>query len=147
MGRLMNRTTALAVLAVAAVVTGGFAVQARVTSSAFHDLESAQIAQDADRIRIGLDCQVQLPSKVGATNSIWDDAFAAVGAGDQAALTEAFPADVMGSLGVDGLIGIGPDGPSGPVACGAGARTTPRCPARSPTRPWPTGCTSAAPGP
>jgi methyl-accepting chemotaxis protein len=110
MGRLMNRTTALAVLAVAAVVTGGFAVQARVTSSAFDDLEAAQIAQDADRIRIGLDGQVQLLSNVGATNSIWDDAFAAVGAGDQAALTEAFPADVMGSLGVDGLIGIGPDG-------------------------------------
>jgi methyl-accepting chemotaxis protein len=110
MGSLLNRTTALAVLAVAAVVTGGFAVEARVTSSAFDDLEAAQIAQDADRIRIGLDGQVQLLTNVGATNSIWDDAFAAVGTGDQAALIEAFPPDVTGSLGVDGLIGIGPDG-------------------------------------
>jgi methyl-accepting chemotaxis protein len=105
-----NRTTALAVLVVTVVVGCGLLIQSHLTSSAFDELEAAQIAADADRVRITLDGQIDLLRTIGGTNSVWTDSYDAVRRSDGSAFAEAFPPDVTAPLGVDGVVGAGPDG-------------------------------------
>ena len=52
------------------VVGCGFLLQSRITTDAFDRLEAAQIGQDADRVRIGLDDEVRLLRDYGATNAL-----------------------------------------------------------------------------
>lgn len=96
----------VAVLAVLSLV-----VQQRVTTGAFTKLEADQVAQDAQRVRIGLDSWVTLLRNYGATNSIWDASFQDVGAGDRETFAADFvPADLSRLYGLDGVLGVGPDG-------------------------------------
>jgi len=89
----------------------GFAVQQRVTTSAFDRLEADQVAQDAQRVRIGLESWVTLLRNYGATNSIWDASHDDVARADRTAFASDFPAsDVRGIYGLDGVLGVGPDG-------------------------------------
>lgn len=89
----------------------GFAAQQQITTRAFDRLEADQIAQDAQRVRIGLEAHVRLLANYGATNSIWDNSYADVHAGDRAAFLSDFPPDqVRGIFGLDGVLGVAPDG-------------------------------------
>jgi methyl-accepting chemotaxis protein/sensor domain CHASE-containing protein len=102
-----------AAAALIAVLLGGgaFAIQRAITSSAFDRLEADQVAQDAQRIRIALEYEVRLVSGYGATNSIWDDSYARLAGADTAGFAASFPAaDVHGSFGLDGVLGVGTDG-------------------------------------
>src|SRR4051794_22652079 len=107
---LRSRTTWVAVLVVTLVVGCGFLVLSRITTAAFDRLEAGQIAQDADRVRIALDDQLALLANYGQTNSIWDVTFDAVAGGDQGALVENLPPAITREAGVDGVLGVGPDG-------------------------------------
>jgi methyl-accepting chemotaxis protein len=89
----------------------GFLVLQQVTTSAFDGLEARQVAQDADRIRTGLDGQARLLTAYGATNSVWDDAYRDLAGADRAAFDEDFPAaDVQDLNDLDGILGVGLDG-------------------------------------
>ncbi|GLW35988.1 methyl-accepting chemotaxis protein [Actinoplanes regularis] len=88
-----------------------FLLLRQVATNAFDGLEAQQVAQDADRIRIGLDGQARLLTAFGVTNSIWDDVYYAVGKDDDAAfLTDFPPASQHADNGLDGILGVGPDG-------------------------------------
>jgi methyl-accepting chemotaxis protein len=83
----------------------------RITTSAFDKLEAAQIAEDAQRVRLALDNWSSLLHSYGATNSIWDASFDDVARGDQTAFTSDFPpADLTSMYSVDAVIGVGLDG-------------------------------------
>ncbi|MFC3990714.1 methyl-accepting chemotaxis protein [Actinoplanes siamensis] len=89
----------------------GFLLLRQVATSAFNGLEARQVAQDADRIRIGLDGQARLLTAFGVTNSIWDDVYYAIGRDDDEMFLADFPPDTQhGTNGLDGILGIGPDG-------------------------------------
>ncbi|WIM99330.1 methyl-accepting chemotaxis protein [Actinoplanes oblitus] len=89
----------------------GFLLLRQVATGAFGDLEARQVAQDADRIRIGLDGQARLLTAFGVTNSIWDNAYQDIARGDRDAFAEDFPPDTQhGANDLDGVLGIGPDG-------------------------------------
>jgi methyl-accepting chemotaxis protein len=91
--------------------TLGFLVLRQVATSAFDGLEARQVAQDADRIRLGLDGQARLLTAFGATNAVWDDTYQDLRDADQAAFVEDFPADAQAGVnGMDGILGVGPDG-------------------------------------
>jgi methyl-accepting chemotaxis protein len=93
------------------VMLSGFAVQQQITTRAFDRLEADQIAQDAQRVRIGLDSYVTLLSNYGSTNSIWDNSFLDVQRGDKVAFDSDFPAgDIRTLYGLDGVLGVAPDG-------------------------------------
>ena len=103
--------TALSGLVVLVLMLAGFAVQQRITTGAFDGLEADQVAQDAQRVRIGLDSWTTLLRNYGATNSIWDSSFDDVAAGNRAAFAADFPpSDVRTIYGLDGVLGVGPDG-------------------------------------
>ncbi|MBO3740927.1 methyl-accepting chemotaxis protein [Actinoplanes flavus] len=88
-----------------------FLLVRQVATSAFGGLEASQVAQDADRIRIGLDGQARLLTAFGVTNSIWDDVYFAVGKDDDDAFLTAFPpADQHDANDLDGVLGVGLDG-------------------------------------
>jgi methyl-accepting chemotaxis protein len=89
----------------------GFAVAQQITTRAFDRLESDQIAQDAQRVRIGLDSWAALLHHFGATNSMWDATFSDVRTGDQESFTADMPPDEARRIfSLDGVIGVGPDG-------------------------------------
>ncbi len=89
----------------------GFLVLQQVTTGAFDGLEARQVAQDADRIRIGLDGQARLLQAFGATNAVWDDTYRNIADADPAAFVEDFPADTIAALNdLDGILGVGLDG-------------------------------------
>src|SRR4051812_33938516 len=83
---------ALAGLAVA------FLVMQQITTGAFDSLEARQAAQDADRLRIGLDGQAQVLQVLGATNAVWDVMFQIVADADTAGFDENFPPDTLPSV-------------------------------------------------
>ena len=92
------------------MVTGFFAQQ-RITTGAFDRLEADQVAQDAQRVRIGLEARAALLQNYGATNSIWDTSYDDVRTGDRSAFAADFPpADLTGMYGLDGVLGVGLDG-------------------------------------
>ncbi|MEV6930530.1 methyl-accepting chemotaxis protein [Dactylosporangium sp. NPDC051485] len=101
-------------LPVAAALAGliaAFLVMQWITTGAFERLESRQVAQDADRIRIGLDAQAQLLSAFGATNGVWDNSFNDVANADQDGFATDFPPATQHQiLDVDGFLGVGADG-------------------------------------
>src|SRR4051812_1996861 len=83
----------------------------QITTGAFEQLESRQVAQDADRIRTGLDAQAQLLTAFGATNAVWDNSYHDVDTADTAGFTADFPPDAQLAVNdIDGLLGIGADG-------------------------------------
>ncbi|WP_307871969.1 methyl-accepting chemotaxis protein [Actinoplanes palleronii] len=69
------------------------------------------MTQNAERIRIGLDGQARLLTAFGVTNSIWDEAYTAIGTADTASFELNFPpATQHDANDLDGVLGIGPDG-------------------------------------
>jgi methyl-accepting chemotaxis protein len=89
----------------------GFLVLEQATTGAFDGLEAKQVAQDADRIQIGLDAQAKLLIAYGATNAVWDDPYDDLGKADPAAFVEDFPPDAQqGVDDLDGVLGVGVDG-------------------------------------
>ncbi|MFB9410652.1 methyl-accepting chemotaxis protein [Dactylosporangium matsuzakiense] len=103
--RLMPLAGALAGLIAA------FLTMQMITTSAFEQLEARQVAQDADRIRIGLDAQAQLLTAFGATNAVWDNSYNDVAGADAAAFTADLPpAAQLGVNDIDVLLGVGADG-------------------------------------
>jgi methyl-accepting chemotaxis protein len=89
----------------------GFLALQQVATSAFDGLEARQVAQDADRIRIGLDDQAKLLIAFGATNAVWDNTYQEIANGDRAGFRQDFPPDQQRSISdLDGLLGIRPDG-------------------------------------
>jgi methyl-accepting chemotaxis protein len=89
----------------------GFLVLQQVTTGAFDGLEARQVAQDADRIRIGLDGQARLLTTFGATNAVWDNTYLEVKNADRAAFAEDFPADAQHKASdLDGVLGVSIDG-------------------------------------
>jgi methyl-accepting chemotaxis protein len=102
---------ALAGLVVALLMAVGFGVQLQISAGAFDRLEADQVAQDAQRVRIGLDGRVALLSNYGATNSIWDSAFDDIAKSDAETFAADFPpGDVRDMYGLDGVLGVAPDG-------------------------------------
>jgi len=94
-----------------ATAIAGFVVPRQITTGAFDGLESAQVAQDAQRVRIALDGEVRLLQNFGSTNSEWDDSYLDLKAGDAKAFAEAFdPASMHDTFAIDALFGVGPDG-------------------------------------
>ncbi|MEU4423086.1 methyl-accepting chemotaxis protein [Actinoplanes sp. NPDC024001] len=99
------------VLGALVVCVLGFLLLRQVATSAFDDLEARQVAQDADRIRIGLDGQARLLTVFGVTNSIWDNSHLDVARGDRDAFAADFPpASQHTDNDLDGILGVGPDG-------------------------------------
>jgi methyl-accepting chemotaxis protein len=88
-----------------------FLVMQLITTVAFERLEARQVAQDAGRIRIGLNSQAQLLTAFGATNAVWDNAYNDVGNSDQEGFAADFPPEAQSSANdIDGMFGIGVDG-------------------------------------
>ncbi|MFF5227911.1 methyl-accepting chemotaxis protein [Dactylosporangium sp. NPDC000521] len=88
-----------------------FLVMQLITTGAFERLEARQVAQDADRIRIGLNSQAALLTAFGATNAVWDNAYYDVGNSDKAGFAADFPPEAQSSANdIDGMFGIGVDG-------------------------------------
>nr|BFE57088.1 hypothetical protein GCM10020063_016140 [Dactylosporangium thailandense] len=103
--RLLPAAAALAGLAAA------FLVMQMITTNAFEQLESSQVAQDADRIRIGLDAQAQLLTAFGAANAVWDNTFQEIQTSDTAGFTADLPPNTQLDVNdIDGLLGVGLDG-------------------------------------
>ncbi|MEU8236077.1 methyl-accepting chemotaxis protein [Actinoplanes sp. NPDC048967] len=89
----------------------GFLVLQQVTTGAFDALEARQVAQDADRIRIGLDGQARLLSAFGATNAVWDDSYQDLKEADRTGFAEDFPPDATHAVSdLDALLGVSPTG-------------------------------------
>jgi len=98
---------ALAGFVVLVATVGGFVAEERITTHAFDRLEADQVAQDAQRVRSGLEADVRLLSNYGATNSIWDSSYDDVAKGDREAFASDFPpADVRGIYGLDGVLAV-----------------------------------------
>jgi methyl-accepting chemotaxis protein len=94
-----------------ALFGAGFLAQRATADSAFDRLEAEQVSEDAARIRIALDYEVRLLKNYGATNSIWDNTYDDVIASDREAFSSDMPpADVREIFGLDGVVGVGPDG-------------------------------------
>ncbi|MEV8507072.1 methyl-accepting chemotaxis protein [Actinoplanes sp. NPDC051475] len=98
---------------VAALIGCGaaFLFMQQVTTGAFDGLEARQVAQDADRIRSGLDTQARLLTTFGATNAVWDDTYQDIATGNKEAFAEDFPPDADESAGnFDAILGVDLDG-------------------------------------
>jgi len=88
-----------------------FLAQRGIAGAAFDRLEEIRVAEDARRVGIALDYEVQLLRNYGATNSIWDNSFIDVQGADADAFAADFsPTDLPEIYGLDGAIGVGPDG-------------------------------------
>ncbi|MGI5242458.1 methyl-accepting chemotaxis protein [Dactylosporangium sp. CA-139066] len=108
--RRLTRRLLPAAAALAGLIAA-FLVMQLITTGAFERLEARQVAQDADRIRIGLDAQASLLSAFGATNGVWDNSFNDVAGADQNGFATDFPPGTQHEiLDVDGFLGIGADG-------------------------------------
>ncbi|MEV6601028.1 methyl-accepting chemotaxis protein [Actinoplanes sp. NPDC051346] len=89
----------------------GFLLLRNVATSAFDGLEARQVAQDADRMRIGLDTQARLLATFGSTNAVWDNTYQDVAKEDAETFAEDFyydPADTGGNY--DAVLGVSRDG-------------------------------------
>ncbi|HEX2904213.1 MAG TPA: methyl-accepting chemotaxis protein [Jatrophihabitans sp.] len=83
----------------------------QLSSSTFDRLETAQVQQDAQGVRIALDYEVKLLKNYGNTNSIWDNSYQDVKTGNETAFVSDFAPDQMSStFGLDAVLGVGPDG-------------------------------------
>jgi methyl-accepting chemotaxis protein len=105
-----------------------FLAQRAIAGDAFDGLEANRVAEDAKRIGIALDYEVQLLRNYGATNSIWDNSYTDVLNGDTEAFAADFsPTDLHDIYGLDGVIGVGPDGTArvGGIADGSDAYIPP----------------------
>lgn len=97
-------------LLIGLVLAAGFLTLRQIAGSAFDHLESVAVAEDAQRLRIALDYEMQLVQNYGATNSLWDSSFADVRDSDAETFAADFPpADVREDYGLDGVVGVGPD--------------------------------------
>ena len=125
------------VLLLALVTLGvGFVVPRQITTGAFDGLESAQVAQDAQRVRIALDGEVRLLQNFGSTNAEWDDSYLDLKAGDAKAFAEAFdPASMHDTFAIDALFGVSPDGAVRVGGLTTGAKTFRPLPAELTTPP------------
>lgn len=95
---------------IAAIMAVALMLQLQVTTRAFDSLEGKQLAQDSERLRIGLDAALENLRAFATTNSAWDDSYRAVRAHDTKALTEALtPADTKQTYQVDGVLGVDAD--------------------------------------
>jgi methyl-accepting chemotaxis protein len=109
MPKIARRTAPI--LAVLLACGAGFLVLRQVATGSFDGLEARQVAQDADRIRIGLDADARLLTAFGATNAVWDDAYQDLARRDPAAFAEDFPADAQHTVNhLDGVLGVAADG-------------------------------------
>ncbi|MFI5492302.1 methyl-accepting chemotaxis protein [Actinoplanes sp. NPDC051859] len=89
----------------------GFLLLRYVATSPFDGLEARQVAQDADRIRIGLDTQARLLTAFGATNAVWDNTYQDLAREDAETFAEDFPPDAdEGAGNYDALLGVSRDG-------------------------------------
>jgi methyl-accepting chemotaxis protein len=103
--------TIATVLGFIALLSIGFTVQQRVTTTAFDKLEARQVSEHAERVRVALEYETQLLRNYGATNSIWDSSYSDVENADEAAFESDFvPGDLKGIYGLDGVVGVAPDG-------------------------------------
>jgi methyl-accepting chemotaxis protein len=110
-GRQWTTRSPVAALIVMLLLAAGFIGLRGIAAGAFDRLEEIRVAEDAARIRIALDYEVQLLRNYGATNSIWDDSYTSVAMTDQEGMLAAFPpGDLQDLYGLDGVIGVGPDG-------------------------------------
>jgi methyl-accepting chemotaxis protein len=119
-----------AVIAAVVVVCGlvAFVSQRWLSNAAFGNLESEQAAQYAQRVKIALDYEVKLLANYGSTNSIWSGSYDAVAQSNKADFLSDFSPSVTKTLnGVDGVIGVGPDGSYrvGGLTTGGGATFEP----------------------
>ena len=106
-----GRRSPLTGVIIVVCVAAGFLAQRQITAVAFNRLEQDQVSQDAQRIRIALNYEVRLLSNYGATNSIWDASYTEVRTADRNGFSTDFPpADVHRIYGLDGVLGVGPDG-------------------------------------
>ncbi|MGI5184676.1 methyl-accepting chemotaxis protein [Dactylosporangium sp. CA-152071] len=113
MGPNVRRSTRLLLPAAGglASLAVAFLVMQLIATGAFERLEARQVAQDADRIRIGLNSQAALLTAFGATNAVWDNAYHDVGNSDKAGFAADFPPEAQSSANdIDGMFGIGADG-------------------------------------
>ncbi|WP_433044216.1 methyl-accepting chemotaxis protein [Dactylosporangium sp. CS-033363] len=110
-GRRLTTRRLLPVAAALAGLIAAFLVMQLITTGAFERLEARQVAQDADRIRIGLDSQAQLLRAFGVTNASWDNLFHDVQVSDADGWVTDLPPGAQQSVNdLDGLLGVGTDG-------------------------------------
>ena len=103
--------SALSGVVVLLLMGGVFLVQRQITTGAFDHIESRQVAEDAERLRIGLDDQVELLAGYGATNSIWDSSFDDLRLRNTKSFLADFPPkELKRTFGVDGLLGVSSSG-------------------------------------
>ncbi|UQX87337.1 methyl-accepting chemotaxis protein [Jatrophihabitans telluris] len=101
-------TSLFAVVIVAAVSVWGVG---RLSSATFDDLETRQVAQDAQGVRLALDYEIKLLANYGSTNAIWDGSYSDVKNGDRQTFAADFaPSSLPASYGVDAVLGLGLDG-------------------------------------
>src|SRR4051794_5242379 len=103
--------TIATVLGFIALLSIGFTVQQRVTTTAFDKLEAREVSEHAERVRVALEYEQQLLRNYGATNSIWDNSYNDVANSDEAAFDSDFvPSDLQKIYGLDGVVGVSPEG-------------------------------------
>jgi methyl-accepting chemotaxis protein len=103
--------TQVAALVVMLLMVMGFFVQEQITTGAFDHLEADQVAQDAQRVKIGLEGEARLLGDFGASNSIWDSTYDEVQKADQTSFLADFPPeDTHTIFGLDGILGVTKDG-------------------------------------
>jgi methyl-accepting chemotaxis protein len=108
--RTRRSTWPVTAVLVAVLLAAGFLAQRAVAGSAFDHLESVAVAEDAQRLRIALDYEVQLIANFGGTNSVWDSSFTDVRDSDAETFAADFPpADIREDFNLDGVVGVGPD--------------------------------------
>ena len=104
-------------------LAGGYVVQRQINDRAFNGLEANQVAQDAQRVRIALEYELRLLFGYAATNSVWDNTYVDIEAGDQEAFVADFvPADLRTIQSIDGVLGVSASGElrAGGIASGDG---------------------------
>jgi diguanylate cyclase (GGDEF)-like protein len=89
----------------------GLIAEQRITTGVFAKLEADQVAQDAQRVRIGLEAWESLLRSYGATNSTWDNSYDDLAHSDRRGFQADLAPDMVSVTGgLDGVIGVGPDG-------------------------------------
>lgn len=106
----MRRSWPVTAVLIGAMLAVGFLSLRQIANSAFDRLESVSVAEDAQRLRIALEYEVQVISNYGATNSLWDSSYADVRDSDAETFAADFPpTDIRDKYGLDGVVGVGPD--------------------------------------
>ena len=111
-----------------------YLAQQRIMTHAFDRLESDQVAQDAHGIGFALDAELRLLTEYGATNAVWDVSYQDVKTSNRADFASNFPSpDLPQVNGIDGILGVGPDGtPRVGGLAGGATYATPPAPLNSP---------------